>query len=75
MYRTHRISQRLKIMLYPYPGYGGHGRTELPVAPGTGRYECHAEFSEVPGTGTELTEVLSGVTPGKNTRVLFVRTL
>ena len=35
-YRTHRSSERVQNALYPYPGYCGHGRTELPEVPGTG---------------------------------------
>ena len=34
-YRTHRSSGRAQKMLYPYPGYGGTGRTELTELPGT----------------------------------------
>ena len=36
VYRTHRSSGRVQNMLYPYPGYGGTGRTELTEVPGTG---------------------------------------
>ena len=35
-YRTSRTSGRVHNMLYPYPGYCGEGRTELPEVPGTG---------------------------------------
>ena len=36
VYRTDRSSERVQNMLYPYPGYCGHGVTELPEVPGTG---------------------------------------
>ena len=35
-HRTHRSSERVQSTLYPYPGYCGHGRTEVPEVPGTG---------------------------------------
>ena len=35
-YRTHTSSERVQNMLYPYPGYYGHGRTKLPEVSGTG---------------------------------------
>ena len=53
-YRTHRSSKRVQNVLYPYLGYCGHGRTELPEVPGTGRYECRTELPGVPGTGTGM---------------------
>ena len=35
-YRTHRSSGQVQELLYPYPRYLWHGRTELPKVPGTG---------------------------------------
>ena len=77
-YRTNRSSGQARIkMLYPYPGYLWHGRTELTEVPGTGvnavqnlqkfrvhGYKCPAE----------LTEVLCRVIPRVNTpgMVLYV---
>ena len=43
-------------MLYPYPGYLWHGRTELTEVPGTRMNVC-TELTEGPGTGAEVTEV------------------
>ena len=50
-------------MLYPYPGYLWHGRTELTEVPGTRMNVC-TELTEVPGRHTE---VLCRVIPGVNT--------
>ena len=43
-------------MIYPYPGYLWHLRTELPEVPGTGMnvYECPKKLPEVPGTGMNV---------------------
>ena len=63
-------------MLYPYPGYLWHGRTELAEVPGMGMnvvrtYRSSGYGCECP---TELTEVLCRVIPGVNTpgMVLYV---
>ena len=66
-YRTHRSSGRVQNMLYPYPGYGGTGGTELTQVPGTGMnvlqnpqkfrvcgYERLTELPEYCGTGVQI---------------------
>ena len=55
-------------MIYPYPGYLWHWRTELPEVPGTGMSVIH-NFQEFPirvWIPTKLTEVLCTI-PKKNT--------
>ena len=39
-YGTHKSSERVQTMLYPYPGYCGHGRTERAEVPGVGLCLC-----------------------------------
>ena len=54
-------------MLYPYPGYCGHGRTELPEVSGY-RCERRTELPEVPGMGMNAQknsgEFFVGLHPG-----------
>ena len=45
-------------MLYPYPGYLWHGRTELTEVPGTYMYERRTELTEFPGTGMNVRQNL-----------------
>ena len=75
-YRTHRSSgycgtgvqnsQKFRAgmkMLYPYPGYLRHERTELTGSSGYG-YECRTELTEVPVTGMNVLQNLQKFSAG-----------
>ena len=50
-------------MLYPYPGYLRHERTELTGSSGYG-YECRTELTEVPVTGMNVLQNLQKFSAG-----------
>ena len=55
-----QISQKFRAgfkMLYPYPAYLWHGRTELTEVPGTGMNVVQ-HLKEVPGTGMNVLQNL-----------------
>ena len=70
-YRTHRSSrycgtgllnlQKIQEgieVLYPFPGYCGHGRTKPTDIPGTDGCECRTELTDVPGTSMDVLQNL-----------------
>ena len=59
-YRTHTSY----ILIYPYPGYLWHSRTDLPEVPGTGMNVLQ-NFSEIPGTGMNILQSLQGCCAGR----------